>query len=56
MYQKLRLMPYGNRNNIFEAMCYAVNLFKSLFVIVNKLSSLGRYFKPVYYKQVDYFV
>lgn len=48
MYQKLRLMPNGNRDNIFESMCYAVNLFTSLFASVSKLSSMGRYFKPMY--------
>lgn len=48
MYMKLRLMPNGVRDNIFEAMCYSVNLFKSLFVTVNKLSSIGRYFRQVY--------
>ena len=37
-------------------MCYAINIFKSLFAVVSKLPALGRYFRDKNPKTIDYFV
>lgn len=56
LYDRLRKIPYGSTEAIFEAMCFAVNLFRALFSTVRKLPSLGRYFREQHTKTVDYFV
>lgn len=56
VYQKLRSMPYGSKDTIFQCMCYAINLLKSLFTVVSKLSNIGRYYREKFPKIIDYFV
>jgi len=49
-------MPLGPKDTIFQCMCYAINMFKSLFNVMSKLASIGRYFREKFPKTVDYFV